>query len=203
MNTLNAAIEKNSGENQESLHFLLTEDFAKQEWMLIRQLDEGLKVEHSITDLGLLKPAESQAIFIPLRKVLEIELRFLLAIETNILRPSQHRQWAAPFHLWSEDTQPYGTAIGTQPRNSNLLRSRLQILTQSLSQDTDEADGAYVSCNDAVAKTLNLMSLPSRLVEAKSEFLSVWEAIPLLGWKTRCLVQANTHLDVQGSLSTN
>lgn len=157
-NAVTEVIQASSGESQVSLESVLLDDFTGELWKLIEPL-AGLNVNKLAVDLGLVNTPDWPLIFAPILNILDTEVRFLLEAETNLLLPPTRRRWGPAFQIWGVKIAPHGIAIGSRPRNSKLLRSR--------------ADGMDLTRTKAIAKALDLISLPSRLVETKSEFLSV------------------------------
>ncbi|KAK4443349.1 hypothetical protein QBC34DRAFT_211599 [Podospora aff. communis PSN243] len=154
---INEAIRDSNGQVEDSYDSILLEDFNKREWRLLQQL-ANLSRAKLVDELNLLQATEWQRIFTPISKILEAELEFLLEAETNFLRPPWQRQWDTTFKIWESQIANYGHVIGSQPRNSKLLRSR--------------ADGTDLSRTEAIANALNQISLPSRLTDMKMEFFS-------------------------------
>jgi cell division control protein 24 len=152
-------IRYSSGHTEDSDTFLLLDDFARQSWKMLRPLIGLTSDDLVVGALGLLDVAEWQAMFMPVLRILETELKFLLEVEVNLLRPPAGREWSKAFDALEERIADYGQVIGSYPRNSKLLRSR--------------ADGADLPRIQAIAKALDHTALPSRLIEIKSEFLSV------------------------------
>ncbi|KAK0634190.1 hypothetical protein B0T14DRAFT_87230 [Immersiella caudata] len=151
-------IQYHSGLNGDSDDFLLLDDFTRRSWKALQHLI-GLTSDELVGTFGLLTAVEWQAMFKPILRILGTELRFLLEVEANLLRPVAERQWATAFQIWETRLKDYGHVIGSQPRNSKLLRSRVA--------------GADLPRIQAIGKALDQISFPSRSVEMKSEFFSI------------------------------
>ncbi|KAK3290986.1 uncharacterized protein B0H64DRAFT_411088 [Chaetomium fimeti] len=149
---------------EDCFDFLLLDDFTRRSWKLIQPLVR-LTSGELVDELGILNPTEWQAIFMPILSIVEAELNFLVEAEANLLQPPWNRHWGMFLGVWEPQIEDYGHIIGSQPRNSKLLRSL--------------GDGADLPRTEAIAKALDYISLPSRLVEMKFEFLSVISSVKM------------------------
>ncbi|KAK0647157.1 hypothetical protein B0T16DRAFT_414757 [Cercophora newfieldiana] len=157
--TVENTIRDMTNQPEDSVDFLILDDFTRRSWRLVQQL-VGLTSHELVDELEILTGREWQAIFKPMLRIAETELSFLLLAELNLLRPPWKRDWSMFSQAWVAEADVYGHAIGSQPRNTKLLRSRVA--------------NADLPRTQAIAKALDYISLPSRLVEIKSDLLSTY-----------------------------
>ncbi|KAK5651443.1 hypothetical protein OQA88_12450 [Cercophora sp. LCS_1] len=159
---VNRAIQRNRSV-EDSVEFLLLDDFTKRSWTLLRELIRLFR-EQQVEELRVLPAANCKIILTSIEAIIRSELSFLLAAEAILQRRPSLGYWAEIFEQWENCKDSYGYVIGSLPRNSRLLRAHLD----------DEAD---LVGRKAIVDALDLISLPSRLLDIKSEFLSTLKAV--------------------------
>ncbi|KAK3360661.1 hypothetical protein B0T25DRAFT_565545 [Lasiosphaeria hispida] len=141
---------------------LLVDEFLAQERLFFNQLEDLPTVEKQLQILNLLVREKLTAIFTPLHEFMNVQLRFLLDIERNLLRPPKYQRWSLAFREWSRHDL-YGELIGNETRSKAMLRVRL-----------GSAEGPGSKCSpqvDAIAACFKLVSLPALSMLGHLEFL--------------------------------
>ncbi|KAK1749688.1 hypothetical protein QBC47DRAFT_333265 [Echria macrotheca] len=145
----------------------LVYEFLAQERLYFNQLEDLPVVEKQLQMLNLLVKEKFSAIFAPLHAFMDIQLRFLLDIERNLLRPPKYRRWAGAFRAWLKNTELIGKLIASEARTKAILRVRL---------GSAEGPGNRKSPQvDAIAACFKLVSLPALSLLGHLEFLEEME----------------------------
>lgn len=156
-------IDQKMGCDRDPSQVELIVEFGQRERCLIDQMQNIAVIEGRLLKLNVLTSDELSALFTPLRRMMRAELKFLLSVETDLLRPPPDQQWTEGLREWSLEAEVYGVLIGTEPRNKRLLRSRLVGRTP-LSQNARR---------DAIFECIALLSLPSLCLRTKVDFVQV------------------------------
>jgi len=144
---------------------LLVDEFLAQERLFFNQLEDLPTVEKQLQILNLLVIEKLTAIFTPLHEFMNVQLRFLLNLERNLLRPPRYQRWSPAFRAWSRHTDIYGKLIANETRSKAILRVRL---------GSAEGPGSNYSPQvDAIAACFKLASLPALSMLGHLEFLDV------------------------------
>lgn len=149
---------------------VVVEDFLAQERLFFHQLEDLPTVEKQMKLLNLLIEERLSAIFAPLYDFMDIQLRFLLDIERNLLLPPQSQRWSTAFRDWSLNTELYGKLIANETRTKWILRARLG--------SNEDPGRNYCPQVDAISACFKLVSLPALAMLGHLEFLDVYEILP-------------------------
>jgi hypothetical protein len=84
---------------------VVVEDFIAQERLFFHQLEDLPTVEKQMQILNLLVKERLSAIFTPLQKFMDIQLKFLLDIEQNVLQSPESQRWSPAFQNWAKNTE--------------------------------------------------------------------------------------------------
>ncbi|KAK3346545.1 hypothetical protein B0T25DRAFT_484494, partial [Lasiosphaeria hispida] len=141
----------------------VVKEFLTQERLFFSQLEDLPVVERQMRMLNLLVEDRISAIFTPLRAFMDYQLRFLLEIELNLLRPPQDQRWSLAYRKLTRDTVLYGKLIGTEVRTKAILRVRL-----GAGEGQKYRPGPQV---DTIAACFRLVSLPTLSMLGHLEFL--------------------------------
>ncbi|KAK4209267.1 hypothetical protein QBC37DRAFT_391391 [Rhypophila decipiens] len=142
---------------------VVVEDFLAQERLFFHQLEDLPTVEKQMKLLNLLVKERLSAIFVPLYDFMQIQLRFLLDIEQNLLLPPQSQRWNRAFRDWSLNTELIGKLIANETRTKWILRARLG--------DNEDPGQNYSPQVDTIAACFRLVSLPALVMLGYEEFL--------------------------------
>ena len=115
--------------------------------------------------LNLMVEERLSAIFTPLYEFMNIQLKFLLNIEQNLLQPPESQRWSPAFRAWSKNTELYGNLISTETRTKAILRARL-----GSKEDPGRSFSPQV---DTITACFKLVSLPALTMLGHLEFLDV------------------------------
>ncbi|KAM7215680.1 hypothetical protein V8F06_008971 [Rhypophila decipiens] len=146
---------------------VVVEDFLVQERLFFRQLEDLPTIARQMELLNILVKERLSAIFEPLYAFMHIQLRFLLDIERNLLRPPQSQRWSKAFRHWSLNTELLGQLIATETRTKWILRARLG--------DNEGPGWNHSSQANTIAACFRLVSLPALAMLAYLEFLDSLE----------------------------
>ncbi|KAK0614075.1 hypothetical protein B0T14DRAFT_295006 [Immersiella caudata] len=144
----------------------VVEDFIAQERLFFHQLEDLPTVEKQMRILNLLVKERLSAIFTPLQKYIDIQLKFLVDIEENLLKSPDSQRWSPAFQDWAKNTELYGKLITSETRTKGILRARL---------GSEDSGRDFSPQFDAIAACFKLVSLPVLTMLGHMEFLDNME----------------------------
>lgn len=99
----------------------VVDDFIKAERQYLSQLRILEEVKEALSS-DVLGGDLSHKIFGPLHHIVEIQVRFLLEVESQAIQPPQEQRWSIPFETWKPASEAIVSLVAQESHKKALLR---------------------------------------------------------------------------------